>query len=76
MDRKKEAADVLRLGIAPIAAPEDTYELVPLGSPAGTYNLTELRAIRQAQLRSERYVPRPTDMAASMLPWKTRGGPH
>jgi hypothetical protein len=27
--------------------PADTYELVPLGSPAGTYNLTELRKSRK-----------------------------
>jgi hypothetical protein len=60
----------------PCPAPEDTYELVPLGSPAGTYNLTELRASRKRQEESKRYVVPPTDMAGSMLPWKTRGGPH
>jgi hypothetical protein len=27
----------------PVPSPPDTYDLVPLGSPAGTYNLTELR---------------------------------
>lgn len=56
--------------------PEDTYELVPLGSPVGTYNLTELRKSRKGKEASKRYTPPPTSMAASMLPWRTRGGPH
>lgn len=62
--------------MTPIEAPSDTYELVPLGSPVGMYNLTELRKIRDARKASGRYIPKPTDMAASMLPWRTRGGPH
>lgn len=58
------------------AEPEDSYELVPLSSPAGTYNLTELRERKKRREVSECYTPLPTDMAASKLPWRTRSGPH
>ncbi|MFD8079163.1 hypothetical protein ACFV3E_41795 [Streptomyces sp. NPDC059718] len=57
-------------------APEDTYELVPLGSPAGTYNLTDLRIARDRQRASKVTTAPLSDMAGSQLPWRTRSGPH
>jgi hypothetical protein len=57
----------------PVPAPSDTYELVPLGSPAGIYNITALRAARESKTGWRSTATEPWRLSSSWQ-WMSSAG--
>src|SRR5258708_1519081 len=65
-NKEREVPDQL----VPVPAPADPYELVPLGSPEGWYNLDELRA---ADPREAHPTPGPPPWGADGIDFRFTG---